>query len=163
MPRTRKQSTASIAAVIEAPMPIKKESGSIELRVTRTLVARPEDIFDLWLDWKSAGSPWFGAAKAIVHPVVDGLFYHCVRFQGDEWPHYGRFITLIRPSLIRHSWVSEATRGMESIVSLTIEPEGDRTRITLVHSNLPDDEMGRRHEEGWGFVVQMLVDHLRRK
>lgn len=47
-------------------------------------------MFDVWLDSKSPGSPWFGAERVILNPVVDGVFYHCVRHEGRAWAHYGR-------------------------------------------------------------------------
>jgi len=56
--------------------------------------------------------------------------------------------------------VSEATKGLESEVTVTFEPLGDQTRVTLRHSGVPDDEMGRRHEEGWTWVLSMLAERF---
>ena len=131
-----------------------------EIIVTRSIAATPAEVFDVWLDSKSPGSPWFGTTGAIVNPVVDGLFYHSVHFEGHDWAHYGRFISLDRPRQIQHTWVSEATRGLESVVTLTLDAEGEQTVVTLSHTNVPDDEMGRRHAEGWGFVLGGLVDRF---
>jgi uncharacterized protein YndB with AHSA1/START domain len=126
---------------------------TIEVNVTRTVAASPNEVFDVWIDQKSPGSPWFGVTKAIVDVAVDGLFYHVVHFGGQDWAHYGRFLTLDRGKRIEHTWVSRATSGFESVVSLTLEPKGGETVIHLRHSNLPDDDMGRQHEEGWKFVL----------
>jgi uncharacterized protein YndB with AHSA1/START domain len=49
--------------------------------------------------------------------------------------------------------MSEATRGLESVVTVTFEPEGDGTRVTLRHTGVPDDDFGRQHGEGWAFVL----------
>jgi uncharacterized protein YndB with AHSA1/START domain len=136
---------------------------TIEVTVTRILPAAPGDVFDTWLDPKRPGSPWFGVAMAIVNPVVDGLFFHLVQFEGKDWAHYGRFILLERPRQIVHTWVSEATHGLESKVMLSLEANDDHTLARLIHRNLPDDEMGRRHEEGWGFVLDALGEALRRR
>lgn len=123
------------------------------LQLKRTIAAVPAAVFDVWLDRKSPGSPWFGAKRAIVDPRIDGLFYHCVDYQGREWAHYGRFVALERPRRIEHTWVSEATRGIETFVALTFEPAGEQTVVTLTHSGVPDDEFGRQHSEGWSFVL----------
>jgi uncharacterized protein YndB with AHSA1/START domain len=131
---------------------------TIELTVNRVIAAKPEELFDVWLDSKRPGSPWFGTAKAIVNPVIDGLFYHAVHFEGHDWAHYGRFIALERPRRIRHTWVSEATRGLETVLTVTFEPQGDQTQVTLHQTNVPDDDMGRRHNEGWTFVLTALAD-----
>ena len=132
----------------------------IDLTVARTIQAAPAEVFDLWLDPKRPGGPWFGPERAIVNAEVDGLFFHCVRHEGREWAHYGRFVRLDRPRTIEHTWVSEATRGIESVVTLTLEPQGDGTLLTLHHTNLPDDEMGRRHEEGWKYVVGAIAERF---
>jgi uncharacterized protein YndB with AHSA1/START domain len=136
---------------------------TIVLTVTRTIAATPAEGFDVWLDSRSPGSPWFGVARAIVQPVVDGLFYHVVHFEGHDWAHYGRFVALERPRRIAHTWVSEATRGLESLVELHFEAQGEQTLVTLRHSNVPDDEMGRRHEQGWGFVLGAIAERCARQ
>ena len=132
----------------------------IDLTLSRTIKAKPEEVFDVWLDTRSPGGPWFGCERVILQPVVDGLFYHGVRHDGRMWAHYGRFIRLERPRSIEHTWVSEATRGVESIVTLDLVPRGDETALTLRHSNVPDDAMGRRHEEGWTFVLSAIAGRL---
>jgi uncharacterized protein YndB with AHSA1/START domain len=134
-----------------------------EITISRTVAARPHEVFDLWMDPNSPGSPWFGVAKAVVQPVVDGLFYHVVQFGGQDWAHYGRFIALERGHRIEHTWMSQATRGLESVVSLTFEPEGDQTIIHLRHANVPDDEMGRQHRDGWGFVLETVAEKFDRR
>jgi uncharacterized protein YndB with AHSA1/START domain len=129
---------------------------TMDLTLTRSIAAAPAAVYDIWLDAKSPGSPWFGAVKAIVQPIVDGLFYHLVHHEGHDWAHYGRFVILERPSRIEHTWVSEATQGLESRLALIFEPQGGGTLVTLRHGNLPDDEMGHRHREGWGFVLSAI-------
>jgi uncharacterized protein YndB with AHSA1/START domain len=128
-----------------------------DLTLTRLVAARPEQVFDVWLDTQSPGGPWYGAKRAIVQPHVDGLFYHCVDFQGREWAHYGRFMTLDRPARIEHTWVSEGTRGLESVVSLSFEASGQQTLVTLQHRGVPDDAFGQQHAQGWDFVLGAIA------
>ena len=128
-----------------------------DLVVSRKIPASPEEIFDSWIDPGSPGGPWFGVKRAILNPVVDGLFYHAVEHENRVWPHYGRFIRLERPRCIEHTWVSEATQGVESVVTITLEPRGDETELTLRHTGVPNDEMGRRHKDGWTWVLSMLA------
>jgi uncharacterized protein YndB with AHSA1/START domain len=128
--------------------------------VTRTIPASAEEIFDVWLDPKSPGGPWFGAERVILNPEVHGLFYLALKHEGRIWPHYGRFLELDRPHRIEHTWMSESTQGAESIITITLEPRGDQTNVTLHHAGVPDDEMGRRHQEGWSFILSALADAL---
>jgi uncharacterized protein YndB with AHSA1/START domain len=132
----------------------------IDITVTRSIPAPVEDVFDVWMDPKSPGGPWFGAARLILNPVVDGLFYLAVNHEGRTWPHYGRFIRIERPHEVEYSWVSEGTQGVESIVAVTFAPQRDGTQVTRRHSGVPDDEMGRKHQQGWTWVLSMLAERF---
>lgn len=45
----------------------------IDITVTRVIPAPAEDVFDVWIDPKSPGEPWFGIERTILQPVIDGL------------------------------------------------------------------------------------------
>jgi uncharacterized protein YndB with AHSA1/START domain len=132
----------------------------IDITVARTIPAEPEKVFDLWMNPKSPGGPWFGADRVILNPVVDGLFYIAVKHEGRTWPHYGRFLEIDRPRRVAYTWMSEGTKGAESIVTITMEPREDQTEVTLRHSGVPDDEMGRKHKEGWTWILSTLAEGL---
>ena len=131
-----------------------------DVTVSRTIRGSAEEVFDVWLDPKIPGGLWFGAERAIVNPVVDGLFYHSVAHEGRSWPHYGRFIRLVRGRAIEHTWVSEATRGLETVVTVTLASCEAGTEVTLHHANVPDDEMGRGHKEGWTWYLKVLAERF---
>ena len=127
-----------------------------EITVTRTIRGAAEEVYDVWLDTKMPGGVWFGVERAILNIFVDGLFYHVVKHEGRSWAHYGRFIKLERGRAIEHTWVSEATKGLESIVSVTFAPRDGGTEVTLRHSNVPDDEAGSEHRNGWAWYLDVL-------
>jgi uncharacterized protein YndB with AHSA1/START domain len=134
-----------------------------EVTVSRTIPAPPETVFDLWIDPTSPGGPWFGADRCILNAQVDGLFYLAVKHENRIWPHYGRFTQLDRPRRIEHTWVSEATKGTESLVTITLEPRGEETEFTLRHSGVPDDPLGLQHKQGWEWILSMLAQGLAAK
>jgi uncharacterized protein YndB with AHSA1/START domain len=131
-----------------------------EITVSRTISASAEKVFDVWIDPKIPGGPWFGADRVILNPVVDGLFYLAVKHEGRTWPHFGRFLQIDRPRVVEYTWMSEGTKGAESIVTVTLEPRGEQTEVTLLHSGVPDDEMGRKHKDGWAWVLSALAESL---
>jgi uncharacterized protein YndB with AHSA1/START domain len=135
-------------------------TGQTDLTVTRLITASPAQVYDVWLDKSSPGGPWFGCKRAVVDARVDGLFYSCVDFQDREWAHYGRFVTLERPGHIVHTWVSEATQGLESVVSLTFEEKDGQTLVTLRHTGVPDDDAGRQHADGWAYVLDCIAQRF---
>jgi uncharacterized protein YndB with AHSA1/START domain len=135
----------------------------VDLTVSRLIPGPIAEVFDVWLDPKSPGGPWFGSGRVILDAKVDGLFYHSVEHEGRSWAHYGRFVVLDKPHKIQHTWMSEATKGVETTVTVTLAEKPDGTQITLVHSNVPDDEMGRQHQEGWTFVLGSMAQRFERR
>src|SRR5882672_5318762 len=94
-----------------------------ELVLNRVIPASPEAVFDAWMDSTSPGSPFFGVTRAIVNPVVDGLFYTMYLLDGVETAHYGRFVVLERGRQIQQTWVSQMTLGLESLVAIRFEAQ----------------------------------------
>ncbi len=131
-----------------------------DITVNRTIPASAEKIYDVWIDPKSPGGPWHGAERVIFNPVVDGLYYLAIKHEGRVWPHYGRFTKLERPHLVEFTWMSEGTKGAESVVTVTLQQRGDQTDVTLRHAGVPDDELGRQHKEGWTWILNALADAL---
>lgn len=131
---------------------MNKAKKTIEVKVERTIPAPLVEVFDGWLNPKVPGNPWNMADKLLLDPKVDGFFYWSI--QGT--PHYGRFTEVKRPARIRHTWMSPNTSGLESIVTVTFKKEGIGTRMTLVHSGLPDTDGGRSHAKGWNYFLDLF-------
>ncbi len=131
-----------------------------EVTLFRTVPATPAEVYDAWLDAKSPGGPWYGCKRVVLDARVGGLFHHAVEHAGRDWAHYGRFVVLDRPRRIEHTWVSEATRGLESVVTLTLEPQAGGTLATLRHRGVPDDDFGRQHADGWAFVLAAIEERF---
>jgi uncharacterized protein YndB with AHSA1/START domain len=135
---------------------------NIEINVSRIVDATPDEVYEVWLDPTSPGSPWFGVPKVILGtPKVDGLFYSMYQIEGREVAHYGRFIILEKARKIQYTWVSAATHGMESILTVSLEPIGGKTQVHLNHAGVPDDEEGHRHKVAWGFVLTRISSHFK--
>ena len=135
---------------------MKNSKRTLEFRFERTIPAPPGQVFDAWLNPKIPGNPWNAAEKSILDPKVDGLFYWSLK--GTS--HYGRFTEIERPGRIQHTWMSPNTLGQESIVTLAFEKQGEDTLMTLVHSDLPDDELARGHENGWNYFLGIFREQF---
>jgi uncharacterized protein YndB with AHSA1/START domain len=129
---------------------------TLEIKLERTILAPPGEVFDAWLNPKIPGTPWHEGEKLILNPKVDGLFYWLMRGQ----PHYGRFTEINRPGRIQHSWMSRNTLGEESTVTVTFQKKGEDTLMTLLHSDLPSNEVAKAHEKGWIYFLDKLVEHF---
>lgn len=129
---------------------------SMEVKVSRLIPGAAAEVFDVWFDPKSPGGPWFGAKKVIMSFAVDGVFYIGMDRPGGLFGLFGRFTAIDRPHAVEHTWMSEHTHGIETSVSVTFEPREGGTQMTIVHRGIPDDEQGRKHEDGWGYILSMI-------
>jgi uncharacterized protein YndB with AHSA1/START domain len=73
---------------------------------------------------------------------------------------FGRFIRLDRSRTIEHTWVSKATHGRETVVTITLTARDGGTEVTLHHANVPDNEMGRGHKDGWTWYLNVLAERF---
>ena len=135
---------------------MKRSEKTIEIKIERTISASPGELFDAWLDPKIPGNPWNAAEKFLLDAKVDGLFYW--RLKGTS--HYGRFTEVERPDRMQHTWVSPATLGQESTVTVTFRKQGEVTLMTLVHSGLPDTDEARGHERGWNYFLGIFFEQF---
>jgi hypothetical protein len=93
--------------------------------------------------------------------IFPALYFHTIKEAGEGKPHYGRFTILDRPS-VQYTWIPPNTRGLESLVTVSFQKKGEDTLLTLRHENLPDDENGRSHENGWGYLLSRFADRFPR-
>jgi len=135
---------------------MKTDAKTLEFTFERTIPAPPEEVFDAWLNPKIPGNPWNMADKLLLNPVVDGFFFWSTK----GTPHYGRFTEMQRPHRMQHTWMSPNTLGHESMVTVTFEPRGAGTVMTLVHSGLPDHERARGHEQGWNYFLGVFPEQF---
>lgn len=129
---------------------------TIELKFERTIPAAPDEVFDAWLNPEVPGNPWNAAEKFLLDPKIDGFFYW--HLKGTS--HYGRFTDIEGRRRIQHTWVSPNTLGYESTVTLTFEKQGDKTLMTLLHSDLPDHKLARGHENGWNYFLGVFSEQF---
>ena len=54
---------------------MKSEMKTFDLELSALIPASPIEAFDGWLDPQCPGTPWKMAAKLVLDPKVDGLFY----------------------------------------------------------------------------------------
>ncbi|HZW80294.1 MAG TPA: SRPBCC domain-containing protein [Candidatus Deferrimicrobiaceae bacterium] len=138
----------------------------VDITVKRTIPASADKVFDAWMDPKCPGGPWFESEALIMAPAppaVGSLYYFTVLWDGHTWAHYGRFVEIQRPGKVEYTWVGEGTKGVESTVSVTFEARAKETEVTLRHTNIPDDELGRQTEFGWAHILDSVAQALAKK
>jgi uncharacterized protein YndB with AHSA1/START domain len=128
----------------------------LEFFATRQYDAPCESVFRAWTD-PLEFQRWFRPSQLIMNPVVDGLFWFEMDVGGAGVAHYGRYTCVDEPYRVEFTWMSLGTSGWETTVAIDILPvDGGGSEVRITHSGVPDDEMGRGHEEGWHNVLLAL-------
>lgn len=138
-------------------MPPDSPEATFEVIATRSINASPQEVFRAWTD-PERFRRWFETTQLIMHPQKDDLYFIEVQWEERLWAHYGRYLQIDAPRLLKFTWMSEATQGKDSVVTVELSSrDGKRTDLRLTHVGLPDNQLGRGHEEGWKQALVSLA------
>jgi uncharacterized protein YndB with AHSA1/START domain len=142
----------------------------VQVRVKRRFDARPERVFDAWLDPKLIGQWMFGPAlreeqvlRIAVDARVGGAFSFLVRRNQQELDHTGKYLEIERPRRLVFTWGVGTAPEAESRVTIEIAPQGAGCELTLTHDMHPKwAEYAGRTEAGWTRMLDVLATTLAR-
>ena len=130
----------------------------LRLSVERDMAASPAALFRAWTQ---EFDRWFAAPGSVIMDAgINKVFYFETNFEGRRHPHYGRFLKLQPDTLVEITWLTSATLGAETVVTVDLRPQGAGTLLRFVHLGFPNEESRQRHEKAWPPVLKRLDECL---
>ena len=134
------------------------------LTIRRVLPFPRERVFRAWTDPKSVRQ-WFAPfALSVADAELDvrpgGHFRIMMRSEDNVYAHRGEYREVVPPERLVFTWISEATQGETTLVTVEFHERGAETELVLTHARLPDTAARERHEAGWVSIADRLAKHL---
>ena len=126
---------------------------------SRTMAAPPAA---LYVAFTTGLERWFAAPGTLrTNPTAGSPFYWEVVHEGKHHPHYGRFLSLEQDRRLEFTWLTSATQGLESVVTVTLAPAGTGSSLTLRHAGFADEAARDLHAGAWPMVLAHLDATIR--
>jgi uncharacterized protein YndB with AHSA1/START domain len=131
-----------------------------ELTIVRTLTAPPERVWRAWTTAEELGAwiwPTSWGTTCSIDLRVGGRFR--IESAGDGPNVSGEYVTIDPPGRIVTTWQWD-DEVEETLVTITIEPDGTGSTLTVTHERFTDEETRADHLQGWNDCLDRLPAHL---
>jgi uncharacterized protein YndB with AHSA1/START domain len=126
------------------------------LTLTRRLRARPEKVYAAWTEPENL-MQWFGPAKvtpgttrAELDVRVGGRYRISFNSGDGNYNEVGGVYREVVPNeRLVFSWAWHSTPERESLVTVSIKPDGAGTLLTFRHEQFADETARDNHQRGW--------------
>lgn len=138
------------------------------LTINRTLNAAVPVVFAAWTD-PAKIVQWFAPSDDMTCEVPDfdfkvGGSYTIVMRSPDGERHCvsGHYREIVENQKLVFSWAWESTPERVSQVTIKLRPDGDATRLQLIHEQFFDEAARDNHNIGWTACLERLIANIAR-
>jgi uncharacterized protein YndB with AHSA1/START domain len=126
------------------------------LTLTRRLRAQPEKVYAAWTEpenlvqWFGPGQVEPGSTRADLDVRVGGRYR--ISFTGSNGEYHevgGVYRDVVPNQRLVFSWAWHSTPERESLVTVSIKPDGGGTLLTFQHAQFVDETARDNHQRGW--------------
>jgi uncharacterized protein YndB with AHSA1/START domain len=139
-----------------------------ELLITRVFNAPRDLVFAAWTQPEQLAAWWgpkgFVNIECAMEVRPGGAWFRRMRSpEGELFTKRGVYREVTPPERLVFTYVNEAADGtleQETLVTVTFEAEGARTRLTLRHTGFESEASRDSHEGGWSSCMERFAGHL---
>lgn len=132
-----------------------------KLEITKRLPAPAAQVFRAWTEPQMI-SEWFApppmtATVSQLDARPGGAFR--IEMSDPSGPTYvvtGTFREVQNNARLVFSWRWEGSEGPETVVTVQLNPQGEKTELTLTHEGFPTAELRDQHVHGWSASTGQL-------
>jgi uncharacterized protein YndB with AHSA1/START domain len=135
------------------------------LHLRRTFAAPRERVFRAWTE-PAVLEKWFKPmgltiTVAALELSVGGEY----RFKlhgpdGSDTDIAGTYLEVDPPARLVFTWVTQATRGEQTVVTVDFVERDGLTEVQLTHDRLADEAMILAHQSGWESCIDRVAEVL---
>ena len=134
------------------------------LTIKRRFKAAPAKVFAAWTDPQKM-MRWMGPPSIIRCEVendlrVGGRYHIKMVVPGDEHDAHGVYREIVPNEKVVFTWAWKTTLERESLVTVTIKPDGDGSLMTLHHEQFFDEAARDNHNKGWTEIMDRLAQFV---
>jgi uncharacterized protein YndB with AHSA1/START domain len=124
------------------------------LTLRRRFNAPPAQVFAAWTNPEKM-KQWMGPAgvegvRCEIDARVGGRYRLVMRSpDGEEHDVSGVYREVVTNEKLSFTWAWKSTPERQSLVTVTLKPDGDGTMLTLLHEQFFDETARDHHRQGW--------------
>lgn len=145
----------------------KPLAGRPSLTLTRRFRAPPEKVWAAWVEperligWFGPADVKLGTLRADLDVRVGGCYRISFDHESGEHSEVGGVYREVVPNeRLVFSWAWHSTPERESLVTVSIRPDGAGTLLVFTHEQFFDEKARDGHARGWNELFAKLEDYL---